>query len=441
MPYHSTGRLPGERASKLGHLEVIKSELVNELIDSFESIEDPPTAEIEGVSSENYTYSPISDIVGDAKPLNVVFGIDGSKQTIKGSHNKRKEMSFIKTALLRIDKYALNKINKRNPHPKQIKDALENSAVYHSTVIPLRNVKPRTIGLYNGIRHIIYDSIRDKSLDDEIYTTLRWLIFEMWDGKGKAESEKFDCPFCRKVEGVLRQDKEKGVCKNCNKELLLSDYLAFHLEMSEDFASETVASSYMLIHETLLLFTAVRHFWENDRDYLNECLFVKDGGLYLRAHYSKLVAPIRRFLQYAKETNVPIFMIGQEKTGIFVEFLEYFSKKMEDNTVFLPKDDFIQEKILSKPNLSGPYGKTGNFGAKLLVKLKTHNLVLSIPTGTFTKNPELTDLIGLDRILATIPELLSFRYENGLLPIELANGIASLSTYPSARILQLFSNL
>ena len=36
MPYRSGERLPGERASRLGHLEVLKSELVNKLIKNFE---------------------------------------------------------------------------------------------------------------------------------------------------------------------------------------------------------------------------------------------------------------------------------------------------------------------------------------------------------------------------------------------------------------------
>ena len=68
-------------------------------------------------------------------------------------------------------------------------------------------------------------------------------------------------------------------------------------------------------------------------------------------------------------------------------------------------------------------------------------MVLSVPTGNYCERgdfPVAGDLIGLDRILATLPELVSRRFEGGLYPIELANGIASLSSYPSARILQRF---
>lgn len=68
-----------------------------------------------------------------------------------------------------------------------------------------------------------------------------------------------------------------------------------------------------------------------------------------------------------------------------------------------------------------------------------HQFVLNIPTGEYVQNPALSNLIGADKIFATLPYMLSNRYEGALLPIELANGIASLSTYPSAHILKIFA--
>jgi hypothetical protein len=62
--------------------------------------------------------------------------------------------------------------------------------------------------------------------------------------------------------------------------------------------------------------------------------------------------------------------------------------------------------------------------------------MLGTPYNTVQK---LEDLIGVENIFATLPELLSYRHEGGLLPVELANGVASLSTYPSAQILKMFA--
>lgn len=71
-------------------------------------------------------------------------------------------------------------------------------------------------------------------------------------------------------------------------------------------------------------------------------------------------------------------------------------------------------------------------------------MILNIPTernveSPYLESPKLEDLIGAANIFATLPELLSHQHEGGLLPVELANGVASLSTYPSARILKMFA--
>lgn len=69
-------------------------------------------------------------------------------------------------------------------------------------------------------------------------------------------------------------------------------------------------------------------------------------------------------------------------------------------------------------------------------------MVLNIPTGIRgegVENPSIENLIGVKNIVSTILKVLSNRYEGALIPIELANGVASLSTYPSAKVLELFS--
>ena len=442
MPYKSTGRLPREHASKIGHLEIIKSKLVQQILQTFEP-EDAPEYRISLKFGEHpdYSYYKIEDIVPeDTKPLSSIYGVDGSLQTVVRNEQKQQELSFIKTAMLRLDPTELKKIDFENPHPFRLRDLMRDSAIYHATVIPLRNIMPMSMSLYDGVREIINLSLQDPTLDGYVYNALKWLVFEEWSSTPKPQTNEFDCPHCREVKAVIPYGTIQGSCSNCNKPVNLADYLAFHVEMDEDYAAGTVASSYMLIHETLLIFAAIKYFWETNQNALTESLFVKDGGLFIRAHYSKLVAPIRKFFQHAKKQKIPIHVIGQEKTGPFVDYLERISKDMEENTILIPKDSFIKKEILSKPNLKGPYGYTGNYGAKILVKLKTHQLVLTVPIGKYDPNPKLKDFIGLPRILKTIPSLLSYRYENALLPIELANAISSLSSYPSAKILEVFSS-
>jgi hypothetical protein len=76
----------------------------------------------------------------------------------------------------------------------------------------------------------------------------------------------------------------------------------------------------------------------------------------------------------------------------------------------------------------------------MFLKLRTdHMMVLGVPTGQFVPDPVVADLIGLDRILGTLPSLLGHLYENSLIPIERAHAVASLSTYPSAAMLKVFA--
>jgi hypothetical protein len=133
-------------------------------------------------------------------------------------------------------------------------------------------------------------------------------------------------------------------------------------------------------------------------------------------------------------------ILGQEKTGAFADHLELIRDHAPFPTCFAPDDLYIKERIQHRSSQGAPYGKDTNYGAKVFVKLNAyHSMVLNVPTGEFKPNPSLSNLVGFERILATLPKILSNRYEGALMPVELANGVASLSTYPSARILKIFS--
>lgn len=432
MPYQQGQRLPGERASRLGHLEVLQSELVNQLCRSFD---------------DSATTSVNSDGVWEqfpagTDPLPTVFGVDGSIQPIRSDIPPYKQLAFVKTALLRIDDYALGQVDKSSPHPFALRDIMAEAAIYHATVFPLKHITIEGKNLYDAVRQIIFDSMNDPSLNGEPLQTLKWLAYEKWDKRSK-NLPPFECPHCEFQKATLPFDSDTGICSNCGKELLITDMLGFHLDMNPDAVSDSVATAYMNIHETMLLFTGVRYFWETNKRQLANCLFVKDGPLSIRAQYSKLVAPIRRFLAFALAEGHPIYLIGQEKTGRFVEHLEIIGKTAPELSIFVPDDDYIKSEVQHRPNRGAPYGQDTNYGAKVFVKTNSyHQMVLSIPTRSpvFISHPTIDDLVGIERILATLPRVLSNKYEGALLPIELAHGVASLSTYPSAQILKLFSD-
>ena len=429
MPYGAGDRLPGERASRLGHLDVLKSPLVNELCKAFE---EPTLAR----PLPALQWKPLPE---SGQRLSFVFGIDGSLQVIESHTKPYKAMAFVKTALVMLDQPALDSIDKAEPHPFEIRDILERSQVYHATVFPLRYVYLPGRTVYDAVRHVIFDSLKDVSLDGQVFETLKWIAYEKWSSEHKSLPE-FQCPHCPSTSATLEYDQDMGTCSDCGKELLVTDMLGFHQVMTEDAAPNSIASDYMAIHETLLTFTGIRHFWETKRELLPDCLFIKDGPLAIRAQYSKLVNPIRRFLSHARSLGIEVCVLGQEKSGAFWDHLQLIGDDAPEGSFFIPDHTYIREQVQHRPVEGAAYGRDTNYGAKLFVKLDSrHKFVLNVPNGN-AKNPQDSNLIGSDRIFGTLKHILSARFEDGLLPVELAHSVASLSTYPSAKVLSMFAD-
>ncbi len=231
-------------------------------------------------------------------PLPLVFAVDGSLQIIENELPPHKTLAFVKTALLRVDRVALAAIDPLMPHPLAMRELLADSAMYHATAFPMRHVAVAGMTVYDAVRQVIFESVKDPTLQGEVMETLKWLAYEKWDGQSKS-LPPFQCPHCDDSTS-MSFDNELGPCDSCGKDVFLTDMLGFHLEMADDAAPNSIAGSYMLVHETLMLFTGVRYFWEQNRSLLSDCLFLKDGPLAIRAQYSKLVAPIRRFFEAAR---------------------------------------------------------------------------------------------------------------------------------------------
>jgi hypothetical protein len=435
MAYSSTGRLPMETASKLGHLDVIGSEWVNSILDDFETNDLYDEKNFNNSIWESYNPE-------QAKPLRHIWVVDGSYVPVEENN---KELAFVKTALMTIEQNKIEKIDKNFPHPLLMQDIMKDSASFHATVFPLKNIKSSKGNIYDTVRHVIFDSMK-KAEDGLYFETLKWLSYKKWSDSND-HSPSFECPHCgEKIESGIPYNKDKDICPLCKKEVLLTDMLGFHLDMNEDNAPISVASSYMLVMEMIMLMTVIRLHWDNpDKNLVSDTLYIKDGPLTLNGQYSKLIPNIREFILFAKNNNRPIHIIGCEKSGRFFDYLSIVSRFVKnDNDIkyAVLNHGFIRKEVQRAPDHGNPYGLRTNWGEKVLVVVdeNTH-FVLNLTTGIYIPLedfPKTTDVIGLERILSTIPSLISRKYEGALYPVELVNGIASMSNYPSAKILQAY---
>jgi hypothetical protein len=440
MPYGQGTRLPGEAASKLGHLAVVKSDWVKALVKEFEATK---PNESDPSSTVWTTFNP-----DGVRPLTRVWAVDGSFVSVQSEQKPPREVAFVKTALLVVDRARLDTIDKEHPHPLLLQDVLTGSAVFHASVFPLKNIRTPLGSNYDAVRHIVRDSMRIDE-DGAFYETLKWLAYKKWSTQ-HVNSPAFNCPHCHtEILAGLPVDAEEGNCPKCGGIVFLTDMPGFHLSMDEDSAPDALASAYMLVMEHLMLFTAIRIFWDHsDKTLATDTLFIKDGPLTLRSQYSKLVPRIRDFLEHAKQVQRPLHIVGQEKSGAFFDHLASIVRfppphaRGEPLSYAVLSHDHVRREVYRSPDLQNPYGLKTNWGEKLFAKFDPGTyMVLNVPTGNYNPDvsrPTATDLIGLDRILATLPSLISHKHEGALFPIELANGIASMSSYPSARVLQRF---
>ncbi|MBU9290533.1 zinc ribbon domain-containing protein [Burkholderia multivorans] len=441
MPYGKGVNLPSESASKLGHLSVIESKWVKSLVADFEAVH---TLDADPSATAWLTFDPTG-----ITPLRNIWAVDGSFVSVRSEQKPPKEVAFVKTALLMLDRAKLENIDKDLPHPLLLRDALKDSGVQHATVFPLRNVRTSMGSNYDAVRHIVRDSMRVDQ-GGAFYETLKWLAYKQWNSKSTSPSPGFQCPHCgQEITEGLPHGADERMCPHCAAEVFLSDVCGFHLEMDEDSAPDSVASSYMLVMEHLMLFTAVRLMWHHtDLSLVTETLFIKDGPLTLRSQYSKLVSNIREFLEHAKIVGRPVHIIGQEKSGAFFDHLASIARfapphdRGEPLRCAVLTHEFVRREVYRSPDLSNPYGFRTNWGEKIYIKVDPGTyMVINAPTGAYLPHndrPIQSDIIGLARILATIPSLVSHKFEGALYPVELANGIASMSSYPSATILQRF---
>ncbi|WP_236248715.1 hypothetical protein [Pseudomonas mosselii] len=441
MPYKSGGRLPGELASKLGHLSVVQSPWVKSLIDDFEGAPRQSDGEFYSI------WYDATDI--GQNQLKSIWSVDGSYVAVRSEQKPYKEVAFVKTALLMLDKTKIDAIDKDLPHPLLLRDVLKDTGVQHATVFPLSNIVTSLGTNFETVRNIIKDSLAVDQ-DGAFYETLKWLSYQKWDSSSLRRSPGFNCPYCQQlIDSGFEHDADEGSCPYCDKSLYLTDMLGFHLDMEEDSAPESLASSYMLVMEHLMLFTPIRMMWHHqDKSLVSQALFIKDGPLTLRSQYSKLVPNIRSFFEYSREVNRIVHVIGQEKSGAFFDHLSSIVRLVSPqirggSPTFAPlTHDFVRREVHRTPELKSSYGSRTNWGEKVYVKFDPGSyLVLNVPVGAYVPEggrPVVSDLIGFDRIMGSLPGLVSHKFEGALYPIELANGIASMSSYPSATILKRF---
>lgn len=431
MAYGAGGRLPFESASKIAHMEIIRDPALNDLLQNFKSdqLSALPTGAIKS-GSLNLDQQP---------DVRFIITIDGGLTIVPHPVRRDKTVSFVQVGAMVIDMADIKRIE-LNPmmDPRDLQAFLKRIDRY-AAVMPLSGVRIPNLSIKQTNR-VILNSVLSPPWTN-LYEILEFLLWRDWLPPAAPRPPRtMHCYQCRELFPLVRG--RTFPCPHCGHEHYLSDYLDLLSDVSEEWGTEQLASMVMNMLETLALWKLpVRLVQANKLNRLSQFLLIKDGPLLFRAQGFRLVDSIRDFIEWLNQNGHSINLVGIEKTGAFVDFLDCYPSLLPNKgDYFLPSIRFIQEDIRGGVFDAATYRNRVSYGSRVGIRVSDqHVLCLHIPTSTMTdtepKAPASGDLISFEAIAATLSGLTSSAYQNAVLPLILANRAVSLSENPSARIL------
>lgn len=429
---YGAGPYPTEAASKVAHMRLLQNPTITSLITQFDATDpatDPIAAERTGVVALDVPHG-----------ITHVVTVDGGEVIVPNPIRREKAVGFINVCTTMFSMATLDRL-RDEPwlDPRDYAQILADSQTFQPAILPLAGVALPNQSVRMSIRTLIDQTLESGNL----YPTLNFLVSRMWDADYKMpgpDSPSMECRSC-KVSFPLPRNQRVFVCPRCHHSHTLSDYLGIAAEGSDDWGRPDAVSQLRDVLETLSIFAVVKGLYA-EPNILGSVLFIKDGPLLLRANLYRLADAIRDFITHLRYTAVPLNLVGVEKHGEMVDFIPFLARLLPNaGDFFLPSVRFIVTEIKGAefPTDPSAYRNRVSYGAKLIARVgPDHSLAMNIPTGPFLLNPTASDLLGFEKIVRALSRLVSYRYDNALMPIVATNAAASLSFRPSSRILEHF---
>jgi hypothetical protein len=431
MGYGSSGRMPIERASKIGHMRFVESPYLRDLVQRFHDTTPSTTRGIGFLSGQVDLSQPHG--------IRHVISIDGGQAIVPNAVVQRKAAACLSVCAILVDlAYIRSLRNAPIVDPRELARRLDGSVRVDHAIVPLSGISLPGETVRDTIRNVVHHTLVEHGL----YPTLQFLLTRPYDPNyqlGVPGTPHFRCRSCREPVYIPSDAPLQFACTHCGFQHYHSDWLGIAEDAPDDWAREDAVSNLRNVMEALRLFHYIRKIDESRPELFSEFLFVKDGPLGLWAKTSGLVDPIKSYISWLRDNGRLLNLIGVEKNGDLVNQAEEIKQHLPDaGMFFLPSQRYLIEEVAGcvyDPSVRN----TVQYGAKLVARAgPQHVLALTVPTGDFLHDPVPADLIGFDVSLRALAELLSFRYENALVPLVLANQFASISVRPSGDILQRF---
>ena len=418
---------PVELANKVGHIKLVKDPLIQSLIESFEDSR-PVDNPVLKQSIENV------DLSGDCL-IKQVITVDGGHQAVPNIARPERQVGFIQVAAQMVKIETLDFI-RAHPlaDPRDVRLSLSRYTDHTLAALPLAGVHIPKMSVRESIREAIHRFLSTY----ELYDALRFLVHREWRSEPLADVPNMDCLSCSVTIELPRHAIEFS-CGACGYKHRLGDYLLMSTDDGEDLGRLELISNFRSALEVLALFSTIAKTRQRAA-IMDHTLFLLDGPLLLRATLARLVEPIRDFIASHVASKLKLYLVGVEKSGDVRAFADQIAPALKKpGDYVLLSFPFIVEEITGRVFNPRTYRNRVNYGAKAVVRLGPHHVVvLNVPTGPFNLEPATSDLVGFEQIVRALAKVVSYRYDNALIPLVLINEAASISNQPSTGILEQF---
>jgi hypothetical protein len=458
MPYQD------EYANKTTHVDILNNPDIKGMLGECSYLK-PPSDEEAKLLADQFLNPPTLE--DDSLP-EFIIAIDGSNHEVSIDDKlPSTKFGFIKVGviLISLKEFGDLKIGKFIDPFRVASLNKKNTSL--SFFIPSANIKwKNNENVRDSFRALFDQQLYDKRTRfkaDDPRTSLRSTLFTLASIRsgemGTDDDEKLKihkCPNCEQGPITVIDTPDQQYCPNCNKEIYPTDCLRLWEEVNDYQSNQIVISRLMMILEHIIPAHYIRFFLKESPLLLTNMAFFVDGPLAVFGNAAWLHHSLMTFLENARRklsrfNAKPVLMIGLQKTGQVVDYINYVDRFLPNNKIYCLADEFRYKYMLGDRDPAGKtFGYETYYGQDFIYKTpsgKTFDFLIPYPFASKdivhsdfkVEKTKIESYVNLPRVIALINNLESDLYKNAVVPIALAHRFTAISFEPGGRVLDLFA--
>jgi hypothetical protein len=434
MPY------AGEKASRLGHVGVVRNEAVKAALQRWAITTARPTSR-DAIDS---LCSPLEDLplVGNPADIDFSITVDGSDTEVETTReHPTVKVGYLRVAgsMVRLDVFrSLARV--RYIDPREVRRSYTDYAF--DVALPGSQLARPGMSGVDTWRAELDAFLRNSRFDSSTTMTLADGLLALHGTRG-APAAKIAlrvCPNCglKATDDVaLMVAATGGNCPSCKQQLYLADVLRTHEEYNIEGSNFTPMGRVMTAAERLMSVCYLNYFADRAPEVLRHTIFMTDGPLALHGPLAPLK---RRFQEHLGNLTkwcierglVAPLVVGIEKSGAFVEHAEQIKDLIPTGHVMRLTNDYIN-RISGRPE-SHHYGVDEFYGRRFIYRTRAGDpLVITVlPAPGLSPYDGDAEIEGcaayptLRLICEVLDSLRTRMYEHAVVPVALAHSAAAL---------------